>query len=207
MCEDFKQGIDIHQAMAAEIFNVSLDDVNSDMRRQAKTCNFGIAYGVSPFGLAKQIGVSLFRAKEFIEGFYSRYPDVRPYLDSILGEAREKGYVTTLLGRRRATPDIQSANRMVREAGERMAINTPIQGSAADIIKLAMIKVNEALESEEFKSNMILQVHDELLFEGPETEMEKLRTMVIKQMSQVYPLSVDLTVEATYGDNWMMAHS
>jgi len=206
MLEDFKQGVDIHQAMAAEIFNVPLEDVNSDMRRQAKTCNFGIAYGVSPFGLAKQIGVSLFRAKEFIEGFYSRYPQVRPYLDGILEAAREHGFVSTLLGRRRATPDIQSANRMVREASERMAINTPIQGSAADIIKLAMMKVAEALETEGFKSKMILQVHDELLFEGPQVEMEKLKTTIIKQMSQVYHLSVELIVEATYGDNWMMAH-
>lgn len=206
MITDFKQGVDIHRAMAAEIFNVGLSDVTTDMRRQAKTCNFGIAYGVSPFGLAKQIGVSLYRAKEFIDQFYSRYPNVRPYLDGTVAMAREKGYVTTLLGRRRATPDIHSANRMVREASERMAINTPIQGSAADLIKRAMINIAQLLESQGWLAKMILQVHDELLFEGPNSEMIELKTMVEQQMSQVYSLSVELVVDATVGDNWRLAH-
>ncbi len=207
MLEDFKNNRDIHRTMAADIFSVSLDEVTPDMRRQAKTCNFGIAYGVSPYGLAKQIGVPPFRAKAFIDGFYHRYPGVRAFLDQTLVQAHADGYVTTLMGRKRHLPDIHSANRTIREAAERMAINAPIQGSAADLIKLAMIEIDRALEAGRLSSRMILQVHDELLFEGPAEEMEPLKALVVNKMSKVYPLKVTLTVDVGYGNNWKEAHT
>lgn len=206
MLADFRAGADIHAAAATEIFHVPLDQVTPEMRRQAKVCNFGIAYGVSPYGLARQLGISQSRGKEFIDRFFDRYPQIREYLDGTIAFAREHGYVQTLLGRRRPAPDVASANRMIREAGERMAINAPIQGSSADIIKLAMIKLARELESRNLRSRMILQVHDELVFEGPEEEMPELKTLVVEIMSGVYPLQVQLPVEANWGKNWMAAH-
>ncbi len=206
MLADFKQGVDIHSATASELFHVPLDQVTQEMRRQAKTCNFGIAYGVSPYGLARQLGISPGRGKEFIDHFYLRYPGVRVYLDSIIEAARTDGYVTTLLGRRRAIPDITSANRNIREGAERMAINTPIQGSAADLIKVAMIRMDAELKKMKVASRMILQVHDELVFEGPEAEMPELKAAVVQIMRSVHELNVDLAVEAAWGPNWMEAH-
>lgn len=206
MIADFQEGLDIHQATAAEIFNVPREQVTPDMRRQAKTCNFGIAYGVSPFGLARQLRISNQRAKAFIDGFYARYPRVRRYLDHLLTTARRQGYVSTFLGRRRPTPDVSSANRAVREAGERMAINMPIQGSAADLIKLAMVAVAKDLAERKLRSRMILQVHDELLFEGPESEMPELGERVRDRMSGIHPLKVPLVVDVAWGNNWMEAH-
>jgi len=207
MLFDFAHGLDIHRATASNIFNVSLDSVTPEMRRQAKTCNFGIAYGVSAFGLARQLRISTYQAKKFIDGFFKRYPQVRQYLDRLMEDARKQGYVSTFLGRRRYLPAIHSANRTVREAAERMAINTPIQGSAADIIKRAMIDIARDLEKKSWQSQMILQVHDELLFEGPEEEMPDLKALVVKRMSQVYSLRVELVVEAAWGKNWMEAHA
>lgn len=207
MITDFEQGLDIHQATASNIFNVALDAVTPEMRRQAKTCNFGIAYGVSPYGLARQLRIGPQQAKGFIDGFYGRYPRVREYLDQVIEQARESGYVSTFLGRRRSTPDVNSANRNIREAGERMAINTPIQGAAADIIKKAMVTLGHELAAESWKSRMILQVHDELLFEGPAQEMPELQKLVTRIMSQVTPLTVKLVVDSAWGDNWMAAHA
>ncbi|MCD4813125.1 DNA polymerase I [bacterium] len=207
MLKDFVDKLDIHSATAADIFKVPLEDVTTDMRRQAKTCNFGIAYGVSPYGLSRQLRIPPMRAKDFIDGFYARYPGVRIYLDHLLEAARENGYVETLMGRRRMTPDILAANRNIREAAERMAINTPVQGSAADIIKKAMIDIDQSLFAETWQSRMILQVHDELLFEGPEAEMETLKQTVVEKMSGVVALRVELTVEAAWGRNWMEAHT
>jgi len=206
MRADFEEGLDIHSATASAIFGVPVEQVTPDMRRQAKTCNFGIAYGVTPFGLSRQLGISPARAKEFIHGFYQRYPRVREYLQGVIEGARRDGYVSTLLGRRRPVPDVHSANRNVREAGERMAINAPIQGSAADLIKLAMVRISDRLRLEGWRSHMILQVHDELLFEGPEQEMPGLKQLVVGVMSQIYPVTVALTVEAAWGRNWMEAH-
>ncbi len=207
MCSDFEAGLDIHRAMASEIFGVARDQVTSEMRQQAKTCNFGISYGVSPYGLARQLDVSLARARGFIDGFYQRYPGVRNYLDELIKAARRNGYITTLMGRRRLVPDINSANRNIREAGERIAINTPIQGSAAEFIKLAMIQIDRELRTGKWNSRMILQVHDELLFEGPEAEMPELQERVVALMSRVCPLRVALVVEAAWGRNWMEAHA
>ncbi|NTV52466.1 MAG: DNA polymerase I [Candidatus Firestonebacteria bacterium] len=207
MLEDFAANRDIHTATAAELFHVPVTEVTVEMRRQAKTCNFGIAYGVSPYGLARQLGISPARGKEFIDHFYLRYPGVRQYLDSLIAAARQDGYVSTLLGRRRTLPEINSANRNIREAAERMAINTPIQGSAADLIKVAMIRLAAALPEKNFKSRMILQVHDELVLEGPEPEMPALKKIVVEIMSQVHPLKVTLAVEAGWGPNWLEAHA
>ncbi len=207
MIADFAEGLDIHTATATDIFQVPVSEVTPEMRRQAKTCNFGIAYGVSPFGLARQLRISNYQAKEFIDGFFNRYPKVRGYLDTLMEQARELGYVQTFLGRRRYLPDIHSANRNIREAAERMAINTPIQGSAADIIKQAMLEIDQTLRADNWQAKMILQVHDELLFEGPETEMPALQDMVVTRMSQVYSLKVALVVEAAWGKNWMEAHA
>jgi DNA polymerase-1 len=207
MLADFAARVDIHTATAAELFHVAADQVTPEMRRQAKTCNFGIAYGVSPFGLARQLRISPARGREFIDHFYLRYPGVRRYLDELIAGARRDGYVSTLLGRRRALPEITSANRNIREAAERMAINTPIQGSAADLIKLAMIRLAAALEEKGFKSRMILQVHDELVLEGPEAEMPELKKITVEIMSRVYPLQVELAVEAGWGPNWLEAHA
>jgi DNA polymerase-1 len=207
MLADFAAKLDIHTATAAELFGVPVSGVTQEMRRQAKTCNFGIAYGVSPYGLARQLGISPGRGKEFIDHFYMRYPGVRKYLDSLIAQAREDGYVSTLLGRRRSLPEITSANRNIREAAERMAINTPIQGSAADLIKLAMIRLAKALPEKGFKSRMILQVHDELVLEGPTAEMAEVKKIVVEIMSKVYPLKVELAVEAGWGPNWLEAHA
>ncbi|MCK5218774.1 DNA polymerase I [bacterium] len=207
MCSDFDTGLDIHRAMASEIFSVTRDQVTSEMRQQAKTSNFGITYGVSPYGLARQLGVSPGRARGFIDGFYQRYSGVRGYLDELIKEARRNGYVTTLMGRRRLVPDINSANRNIREAAERIAINTPIQGSAAEFIKLAMIQIDRELRTGKWNSRMILQVHDELLFEGPESEMMELQERVVALMGRVYSLRVALVVEAAWGRNWMEAHA
>jgi len=206
MLEDFAAGLDIHSATASEIFNVPINQVTSEMRRMAKVCNFGIAYGVSPYGLARQLGITPARGKEFIDRFYQRYPQIREYLDGTIRFAREQGYVCTLLGRRRPTPDVTSSNRTIREAGERMAINAPIQGSSADLIKLAMIKLAHELNAPRWRSRMILQVHDELVFEGPEDEMPGLKDLAVGIMSGVYPTKVKLIVEAAVGKNWMEAH-
>jgi DNA polymerase-1 len=206
MLFDFAAGLDIHRATASELFHVPLDAVTPEMRRQAKICNFGIAYGVSPFGLARQLGISPNRGREFIDRFYLRYPGVRQYLDQVIADTRVQGYVSTLLGRRRMVPDITSANRNIRAAAERMAINTPIQGSAADLIKLAMIRADAELARRGLHSRMILQVHDELIFEGPEDEMPALKELVVAVMSKIYSLKVELVVDAAWGKNWREAH-
>lgn len=207
MLQDFHHGRDIHRATAAQIFGVPESGVTPEMRRQAKTCNFGIAYGVSPFGLARQLGLSVQKAKEFIDGFYFRYPQARFYFSQLVQTARQTGYVSTLLGRRRYLPELASANRNIREAAERMAVNTPLQGSAADLMKLAMIRIARRLKEKKMASRMILQVHDELLFEGPEEERGALESLVVGEMSRVYPLQLELGVEAGWGKNWMEAHA
>jgi len=206
MLADFAAGQDIHRATAAEIFQVPPEAVTAEMRRQAKTCNFGIAYGVSPFGLARQLKISPARGREFIERFFTRYPRVRGYLDGTLEQARQSGFVTTLLGRRRGIPDIRSANRNIREAAERMAINAPLQGSAADLIKLAMIRLDRELQSRGLETRMILQVHDELVCEGPAREMPEVKELAVRTMSGVLALRVELVVDAAWGRNWMEAH-
>ncbi|MCX5852666.1 MAG: DNA polymerase I [Deltaproteobacteria bacterium] len=202
----FKSGGDIHTQTASKIFSVFPDMVNPEMRRQAKVINFGIIYGMSPFGLAKELGISQPLARTYIDEYFHRFRDVRRYLDATLDSARRDGYVTTLLNRRRYIPEIMSANAAMRQFAERTAINTPLQGTAADIIKVAMRNVARVLRGEARKTSMIMQVHDELVFEAPENEKENVIALVRREMEGVVELKVPLTVEVSAGLNWDEAH-
>ncbi|HEX2920430.1 MAG TPA: DNA polymerase I [Bacteroidales bacterium] len=206
MISDFLSGNDIHAATASKIFGVDISEVTREMRSRAKTANFGIIYGISTFGLSERLTIGRKEAKELIDGYFSSYPGVKLYMDESINAARELGYVKTMFGRRRYLPDIHSRNQVVRGMAERNAINAPIQGSAADIIKLAMVRIFRRLHSENFKSKMILQVHDELIFEVPENEFEKLKEMVVYEMSNAAVLRVPLAVEWGKGKNWFEAH-
>ncbi len=201
----FLEGRDIHATTAAEIFGIRPEEVTPEMRRLAKVINFGIAYGMSAFGLAKELGLDLAQARAFIERYFQRYPGVKRYMEEKVAEAREKGYVTTLLGRRRPIPGLRAREKSVREFAERTAINTPIQGSGADLIKLAMLAIDRRLAQEGYTARLILQVHDELLLEVPEEEIEEVRELVRKEMEEVYPLSVPLKVNLATGKNWAEA--
>jgi len=206
MITDFLSGSDIHAATASKIFGVDLQDVTREMRSKAKTANFGIIYGISSFGLSERLTIGRKEAKELIEGYFASYPAVKTYMDDSIRVARERGYVTTMFGRRRYLRDIHSRNQVVRGNAERNAINAPIQGSAADIIKIAMVRIHERLKKEKFSSKMILQVHDELIFEVPEEEMEQLKEMVLGEMSNAAKLEVPLKVDWGTGKNWLEAH-
>lgn len=206
MIEAFRKGLDVHKAMAAKIFHKSLEEVGEDDRRKAKTANFGIMYGISAFGLAQRLGIARAEASALIEDYFASFPSIRSFLDQTLKDAREKGYVQTLFGRRRYVPEVNSANANIRSVAERNAINAPIQGSAADIIKLAMIGVQRELEHRGLGARMILQVHDELVLEVPQNEIEEVKELLVRQMEGVCELAVPLTVECNYGKNWLEAH-
>jgi DNA polymerase I len=206
MTEDFLSGSDIHAATASKIFGVDIKDVTREMRSRAKTANFGIIYGISSFGLSERLTIGRKEAKELIDGYFSSYPGVKKYMDESISKAREKGYVTTMFGRRRHLPDIHSRNQVVRGNAERNAINAPIQGSAADIIKIAMVRIHERLKTEKYSSKMILQVHDELIFEVENSELERLKEMVIFEMSNAVRLDVPLLVDWGTGKSWFEAH-
>jgi DNA polymerase-1 len=202
----FERGDDVHAITAADILGVDRDRVTPDMRRIAKAINFGIIYGMGPQKLSEEAGIPSREAKEYIEAYYKKYQGVAQFKEEMIRMAREKGYVTTLLNRRRYLPDILHKNRVIQSESERMAINTPIQGTAADLIKLAMIRIAERLKENDFASRMLLQVHDELVFEVPERELDRLIPMVRKEMEGVYPLRVPLKVDMGYGKNWGEAH-
>ncbi len=206
MVEDFNSGHDIHQATAAKIFKVDIKDVTSDMRRKAKTANFGIIYGISAFGLAERMEVSRSEAKQLIDDYFATYPGVKAYMDQSIEKARELGYTETLLGRRCQLPDINSRNAVVRGYAERNAINAPIQGTAADIIKVAMIRIDKRMREEGLRSKMILQVHDELNFSVVPEEKEMLQALVINEMQNAIQLSVPLFADCGWGTNWLEAH-
>ncbi|MAP81846.1 MAG: DNA polymerase I [Aequorivita sp.] len=206
MIEAFKKGEDIHASTAAKIFNIPLNEVSREQRSNAKTVNFGIIYGVSAFGLSNQTDLSRSEAKDLIDTYYSTYPKLRNYISEQINFARENGYVQTVLGRRRYLKDINGSNAVVRGAAERNAVNAPIQGSAADIIKIAMINIYNKLEKENYKSKMLLQVHDELVFDAYKPELEKLKAMVKHEMENAYKLSVPLDVDLGIGANWLEAH-
>ena len=206
MIADFLSGNDIHAATAAKIFGVEIKDVTREMRSRAKTANFGIIYGISSFGLSERLTIGRKEAKELIDGYFNSYPGVKIYMDESIKKARELGYVTTMLGRKRYLRDIQSRNQVVRGNAERNAINAPIQGSAADIIKIAMIRIYNRMKSEKYLSKMILQVHDELIFEVETSELEKLKSMVLYEMSNAVKLDVPLKVDWGTGNNWFEAH-
>ncbi len=206
MIDDFLSGNDIHAATASKIFGVDIKNVTREMRSRAKTANFGIIYGISSFGLSERLTIGRKEAKELIDGYFNSYPGVKKYMDESIRKAREQGYVTTMLGRRRYLRDIQSRNQVVRGNAERNAINAPIQGTAADIIKVAMVKIHDIMKSEKYASKMILQVHDELIFEVVPGEMEKLKEIVIHEMANAVKLDIPLKVDCGTGKNWLEAH-
>jgi len=206
MIGDFLSGNDIHAATASKIFGVDIKDVTREMRGRAKTANFGIIYGISSFGLSERLTIGRKEAKDLIDGYFNSYPGVKKYMDESIRKAREQGYVTTMFGRRRYLRDIQSRNQVVRGNAERNAINAPIQGTAADIIKIAMVRIHEKLKNEGFGSKMILQVHDELIFEVVPGELERVKKMVVHEMSNAVKLDIPLKVDCGTGKNWLEAH-
>lgn len=207
MIEAFKNGEDIHARTAKEIFHLeSLDDVTPDHRRKAKEVNFGIPYGLSAYGLTQNLGIENSEGKQMIEEYFGRFPNIQTYITETQAFAKEHGFVKTLLGRRRYIPDITSSNWSRRGFAERVAINMPIQGTAADIIKLAMIHIHDWLKSNDKKSRMLLQVHDELIFEIHESEMDTVPEKIVELMEHAFPMDVPLKVESGIGDNWLEAH-
>ncbi|MBQ8673355.1 MAG: DNA polymerase I [Bacteroides sp.] len=206
MIDAFRSGHDIHAATAAKIYKVDISEVTSDMRRKAKTANFGIIYGISVFGLAERMNVDRKEAKELIDGYFETYPQVKAYMDQSVAVAQEKGYVETIFHRKRFLPDINSRNATVRGYAERNAINAPIQGSAADIIKVAMARIHERFEALQLKAKMILQVHDELNFSVPTAEKEAVQQIVIEEMERAYAMQVPLRADCGWGKNWLEAH-
>lgn len=206
MIEAFKNGEDIHASTAANVFNIPLEEVTREQRSNAKTVNFGIIYGVSAFGLSNQTDLTRSEAKELIETYYETYPKLRSYMSKQIDFARDNEYVQTVLGRRRYLKNINAQNAIVRGAAERNAVNAPIQGSAADIIKIAMINIYNMLEDGNYKSKMLLQVHDELVFDIYKPELETLQPLIKKEMENAFALSVPLDVEIGLGNNWLEAH-
>jgi DNA polymerase-1 len=198
----FREGHDIHQLTASEVFGISKDEIDAEHRRRAKAVNFGIVYGLSPFGLAQQLGIEQKEAKKYIEGYFEKYAGVRTFIDSVIEATRRDGFVRTEFGRRRPIPDIHSKNPSMRGFAERTAVNTPLQGTAADLIKLAMIRIDGELANRKLKSRMLLQVHDELVFEVPPAEIDAMQTLVKDSMENVYPLRVPLVVDVGVGKNW-----
>lgn len=206
LIEAFRAGQDVHAITAAKIFGIPLEEVTADQRRIAKTANFGIMYGISSFGLSQRLKIGRGEAKKIIEDYFANFPAISSYIEDTLTAARENGYVETIFGRRRYLPDINSKNGTVRALAERNAINAPIQGTSADIIKLAMINVDRRLKKEGLVSRMVLQIHDELVFDAVKDEVERLEAIVCEEMENVIELSIPLTVECNHGNNWLEAH-
>jgi DNA polymerase-1 len=206
MLEAFVNGYDIHTATAAKIYNIHMEEVTKDQRRNAKSVNFGIVYGISAFGLSQNIGVPRKEAAEIIDNYFKTYPKIKEYMNTTIDFAKEHGYVQTIKGRRRYLRDINSANANIRGFAERNAINAPIQGSAADMIKVAMINIYHRLKKEQLQSKMILQVHDELLFEVPLNEVEKMKELVVYEMTHAIDMKVPIVAEVGVGKNWLEAH-
>ena len=206
LTDAFSHNLDVHAMTAAKIFGTDIADVTPEQRRIAKTANFGIMYGISSFGLAQRLRIPRAQAKKIIDGYFANFPSISTYIKGAIESARELGYVKTLFGRRRYLPDINSQNATVRALAERNAINAPIQGTSADIIKKAMIEVDRKIAEAGLKSRMVLQIHDELVFDAPESEAETLKEIVTREMENVIRLSIPLTVECNYGKNWLEAH-
>ena len=206
MLEAFNKGQDIHAATASKIYKTSIDEVDEDMRRKAKTANFGIIYGITPFGLSERLTIPRSEAKDLIDEYFHTFSGVKKYMDESIEMGRENGYVETIFGRKRFLPDITSRNATVRGFAERNAINAPIQGSAADIIKKAMVSIFERLKKDNKKSKMILQVHDELNFNVVPDEIDYMKQMVTEEMENAAKLSVELKTEVGIGENWLVAH-
>jgi DNA polymerase-1 len=208
MCEAFKQNKDVHTATAAKVYNVEEEAVTKEMRRKAKSVNFGIIYGQGAFGLAENLNISRTEAKTIIDNYKKEFAGITQYMDDMINYARENGYVQTVMGRKRWLRDINSSNFTVRGYAERNAINSPIQGTAADMIKLAMIKVHEEFNKRQFKSKMVLQVHDELVFDAVKDEVDIIKPVILEcmQSAMTLPNNIPILAEAGVGDNWLEAH-
>src|SRR5690606_7627994 len=207
MLESFLAGHDIHRATAAKVYGKNIDDVTADERRNAKTVNFSIIYGAGATNLSRQLNIKRTEAKELIDQYFSQYQGLKNYMEKTVEFARKNGFVTTLMGRKRYIRDIDSRNSLIRSNAERIAINTPIQGTAADMIKVAMINIHKALKEGGFKTKMILQVHDELVFDAHKTEVEILRPIIEEKMKTAIPdLKVPILVGMDVGENWLEAH-
>ncbi|CAG0970356.1 partial DNA polymerase I, partial [Gammaproteobacteria bacterium] len=202
----FEQDVDVHRRTASQIFDVAPEDVTSEQRNVGKTVNFATIYGQGATALGQQLGISRAEAKGYIDRYFERYAKVREWLDDTIATAHANGYVTTLLGRRRYVPELSSNNVTDRAYGERIAANTPIQGSAADLCKLAMLQIAERLSQEKMQTRMLLQIHDELVFEAPPEELERAMAIVRDRMEQAYPLQVPLKVDVGHGKSWAEAH-
>ena len=205
LIEAYQQAEDIHRLTASQVFHVPIDEVTPQQRRNAKAVNFGIVYGISSFGLSQDLSISTKEAKEYIERYFETYPGIKSYLDGLVEHAKEEGYVTTMYGRRRPVPELKSSNFMQRSFGERVAMNSPIQGTAADIIKIAMNRVHDRLQEERMKSRLILQVHDELLVEAKLSEADRVEEILREEMQQAASLRVPLEIDLHRGKNWYEA--
>jgi DNA polymerase-1 len=203
--EIFERGEDVHAATAGEMFGVAPADIDPGLRSKAKMINFGIVYGLSAFGLADRLDIPQEEAQEFIDRYIGRFPKVKEFIDTTIEQAKDTGYVTTLLGRKRRIPELRSSKWPTRSLGERLAVNTPIQGTSADIIKIAMVRARAALLDAGLRTRLVLQIHDELLFEAPEAEVEAATSIVVREMADAYPLDPPLGVDAGVGDNWLAA--
>jgi DNA polymerase-1 len=206
MMDAFVKGIDIHTATAANVYGVAVEDVDSTQRRNAKAVNFGIIYGQSAFGLSQNLGIPRKEAAEIIDNYFAQFPGIKQYMADTMNFARENGYVTTLMGRRRYLRDINSANQTVRGFAERNAINAPIQGSAADMIKIAMINIHRELKEQKLDTRMTMQVHDELVFDVPTHEIEIVKPIIMDNMRNAIKTTVPIVVEIGTGLNWLEAH-
>ena len=206
MVDAFRSGEDFHTVTAAHVFSVPVEEVTPAMRRAAKAVNFGIVYGISPFSLSQDLGVTVAEAKAYMDAYFHRFPGVKAYMDQVVERARADGYVETPMHRRRALPEIKSSNHNMRSFGERVALNMPIQGAAADIIKLAMVRVHRQLKEADLAARLIMQVHDELIVECPETEADQVKTILVREMEGAWPLSVPLIAEAHSGKSWLECH-
>ena len=206
LCEAFQTGADIHRSTAARIFKMAPEEVDAETRSRAKAVNFGVIYGMGPQRLARQTQVTLPEAKRFIEDYFASFPMVRAYLDGTIAEARKTGYVSTLLGRKRYLPGLNDKDNRIRVQSENVAVNTPVQGTAADLIKLAMIRLHQRIEAEGLPIRMLLQIHDELLFEIPETVLDDAKALVRQEMEQAMDLDIPLVVDMGTGKNWSEAH-
>jgi DNA polymerase-1 len=205
LLEAFRTGEDLHSTVAAQVFDVKVSDVDADMRRQIKAMSYGLAYGLSSFGLAQQLDISPSDASALMAKYFERFGGIQDYLKQVVIQARELGYTETILGRRRYLPDLNHENRQRREIAERMALNAPIQGSAADIIKVAMLNVEHAIDQQALKSRLLLQVHDELIFEVAEGEHQIMEQLVRREMGNAYPLKAPLDVNVGFGKSWDLA--
>ena len=206
LIKTFEKDEDVHRRTASLVFGVPMDQVTSTQRNQAKTINFGVIYGMGPQRLARENGVSMAEAKKFIEDYFAKYPGIQKFTTECVETAKEQGYVSTILGRKRLLPDIQSTNVGLRITAEHMAVNTPIQGSAADLIKVAMLRIHEKLKAKKLGTTMLLQVHDELVFEAPKSEVEEAKKLIVHEMENAMKLKVPLKVDVGVGKSWLEAH-